>query len=144
MIVVVIIAILLSIAIPSYLSSREKAKIAAAVAEIKVVEEMIQIYNIDYEGYPDTLEDLDLKTLKNPWGNPYQYLIIEGRKKKGKNKKSVGKMRKDQEMVPVNTDFDLYSSGKDGKSQSPFTAKASRDDIVRANNGRYIGLVSEY
>jgi general secretion pathway protein G len=44
----------------------------------------------------------------------------------------------------VNTDFDLYSKGKDGKSKIPFTAKASRDDIVRANNGRYIGPVSDY
>jgi len=47
-------------------------------------------------------------------------------------------------MVPVNTDFDLYSMGKDGKSRAPFTAKASHDDIVRANDGKFIGLVSEY
>jgi general secretion pathway protein G len=80
-----------------------------------------------------------MQNLKDPWGNLYQYLKIEG-----KEKKDVGKMRKDHNMVPVNTDFDLYSKGKDGKSQTPFTAKASRDDIVRANNGRYIGLVSDY
>jgi len=144
MIVVVIIGILSSIAIPTYLNSREKAKTAAAVAEIKLVEKKIQIYNIDYESYPETLEDLGLETLKDPWGNPYQYLKIEGREKNGKKKKSVGKMRKDHEMVPVNTDFDLYSKGKDGKSKIPFTAKASLDDIVRANNGRYIGPVSGY
>ncbi len=47
-------------------------------------------------------------------------------------------------MVPVNTDYDLYSMGKDGKSTSPFTAKASQDDIVRANNGGFLGLVSDY
>jgi len=53
-------------------------------------------------------------------------------------------MRKDHNLVPVNSDFDLFSKGKDGQSKSPFTAKASRDDIVRANNGRYIGPVSGY
>jgi general secretion pathway protein G len=34
--------------------------------------------------------------------------------------------------------------GKDGKSQSPFTANASQDDIVRVNNGGFVGLVSDY
>ena len=144
MIVVVIIGILSSIAIPNYFSSREKAKMAATIAEIKILGKIISVYNIDYERYPDTLEDLGMKTPKDPWGNPYQYLKIDGREKNGKKKKSVGKMRKDHNMVPVNSDYDLYSKGKDGKSQTPFTAKASRDDIVRANNGRYIGLVSDY
>ena len=32
--------------------------------------------------------------------------------------------------------------GKDGDSKSPLTAKASRDDIIRANDGGYIGLAS--
>lgn len=144
MIVVVIIGILSSIAIPTYISSREKAKIAATVAEIKILEKMIQAYNIDNDSYPETIEDIGMQRLKDPWGNPYQYLKIEGREKNGKKKKSVGKMRKDHNMVPVNSDFDLYSNGRDGKSQTPFTAKASRDDIVRANNGRFIGLVSDY
>jgi general secretion pathway protein G len=138
MIVVVIIGILSSIAIPNYFSSREKAKMAATIAEIKILGKMISVYNIDYERYPDTLEDLGMKTPKDPWGQPYQYLRIEGAKK------GVGKMRKDRSMVPVNSDYDLYSKGRDGKSQSPFTSKASRDDIVRANNGRFIGLVSDY
>jgi prepilin-type N-terminal cleavage/methylation domain-containing protein len=55
MIVVVIIGILSSIAIPNYFSSREKAKMAATVAEIKILEKMITAYNIDNESYPDTL-----------------------------------------------------------------------------------------
>jgi len=139
MIVIVIIGILSSIAIPTYFSSKEKAKMAATISEIKILEKMIQAYNIDHDSYPETLDDLGRKTPKDSWGNPYQYFKIEGRKKKG-----VGKMRKDHNMVPVNSDFDLYSKGRDGKSQTPFTAKASRDDIVRANNGHYIGLVSDY
>jgi general secretion pathway protein G len=34
--------------------------------------------------------------------------------------------------------------GRDGASQPPLTASASRDDIVRANDGQYIGLASGY
>jgi len=47
-------------------------------------------------------------------------------------------------MVPINSDFDLYSMGKDGRSVAPLTAKDSRDDIVRANDGGYVGLASEF
>ena len=139
MIVIVIIGILSSIAVPAYFSSKKKARIAASIAEIKILEEMILAYNIDHGAYPDNLTQLRKNKLKDPWGNPYQYYKIEGRTQKG-----VGKMRKDRNMVPVNSDFDLYSKGKDGQSKTPFTAKASRDDIVRANNGRFIGLVSDY
>jgi general secretion pathway protein G len=70
---------------------------------------------------------------RDPWGNLYQYLNIE-------TQKGVGKARKDQFLVPLNSDYDLYSMGRDGKSQSPLKAKASRDDILRANNGGYVGL----
>ena len=45
---------------------------------------------------------------------------------------------------PLNSTHDLYSMGKDGDGQAPLTAKASRDDTIRANDGGYIGLASEY
>ena len=47
-------------------------------------------------------------------------------------------------VVPINSDFDLYSMGEDGKSKSPLTAKPSHDDIVRANDGAFIGLATDY
>jgi general secretion pathway protein G len=46
--------------------------------------------------------------------------------------------------VPINTDFDLYSVGPDGNTQPPLTAPVSRDDIVRANDGRFIGKAEDY
>ena len=46
--------------------------------------------------------------------------------------------------MPINSDFDLYSTGPDGASVAPLTAEPSRDDIVRANDGAFIGLASEY
>jgi general secretion pathway protein G len=53
-------------------------------------------------------------------------------------------MRKDRFLVPINSDYDLYSMGKDGKSSSPLTSKNGRDDIIRANDGAFIGLASDY
>ncbi|MDH4073829.1 MAG: prepilin-type cleavage/methylation domain-containing protein, partial [Gammaproteobacteria bacterium] len=52
--------------------------------------------------------------------------------------------RKDGSLNPLNTDFDLYSAGADGESAGPLSATKSRDDIVRANNGAFIGLGENY
>jgi general secretion pathway protein G len=55
-----------------------------------------------------------------------------------------GDCRKDGKPNPLNSDYDLYSMGADGDSMGPLSATASRDDIVRANNGAFIGLGEEY
>ncbi len=47
-------------------------------------------------------------------------------------------------MNPLNSDYDLYSSGNDKESRDPLANALSRDDIVRANNGTYIGLGEDY
>ena len=52
--------------------------------------------------------------------------------------------RRDKNANPVNSDYDLYSMGRDGKSTAQFMAKHARDDIVRANDGRYIGLAEDH
>ena len=136
MIVICIIVTLAGIAVPSYKNYIEQAKRTRCISELKLIERELLSYYIDNEGFPDSLNDIGLATLEDPWKNPYEYLPVEGAKK--------GKLRKDHFMVPVNTDFDLYSKGPDGKSSTPFTAKSSRDDIVRANNGQYVGSVSSY
>jgi general secretion pathway protein G len=54
------------------------------------------------------------------------------------------KPRKDKNLVPLNSDYDLYSMGKDGESQIPLTVKISHDDIIRANDGAFVGLAIDY
>lgn len=138
MIAIALIMVLASIAIPSYLRYRVNAMNAAAIKEIRMIEQMIFLFEMQQGRLPTDLSEFKIAS-SDPWGNPYKYLnIIDA------DNKSKGKMRKDHFMVPVNSDFDLYSMGQDEKSQSPFTAKASRDDIVRVNNGRYVGLVSDF
>ena len=136
MIVVAIIGTLASIATPNYLSYRQRAMMTKCIVEIEMIEKELMIYYIDNNVFPPNLNTIGLNNLRDPWNRPYEYLPVEGTPK--------GKLRKDHFLVPVNTDFDLYSKGADGKSVSPFTAKASRDDIVRANNGQYIGSVADY
>ena len=128
-----IIGILAAIAIPSYQHIIEKVKVSRAIAEIHGLGKEIKIY----EPLPDSLNQIGLGNRVDPWGNPYQYLKIEGVVAKAE-------MRKDRFMVPVNSDFDLYSMGKDGKSFPGFVVKESWDDIVRACDGAYVGLVSNF
>lgn len=137
MVVIGIIGVLAAIGIPNYNRSIEDAKATKAIGDISVLEKEIIAYSVSNDEYPESLEDIDREDMTDPWGNPYQYLNIATAKGKGK-------MRKDHFLVPINTDFDLYSMGPDGSSQSPLTAKASHDDIIRASNGEYIGEASSY
>ena len=88
---------------------------------------------------PVSLNDINRGGILDPWGRTYEYLnfAAAGPSWKGKARKEFG-------VVPLNTDYDLYSLGKDGNSATPLTASMSRDDVIRANNGGYIGLASDY
>ena len=136
MIVIALIGTLAAIAIPNYIEYREKAKIAQAIGDIRAMEKMIANFVIDNDRLPVSLAEIGMGGRRDPWGTPYQYVRVEGTPK--------GKLRKDRFMVPVNSDYDLYSMGRDRRSVSPFTAKHSRDDVVRASDGGYVGPASEF
>jgi general secretion pathway protein G len=89
--------------------------------------------------YPDSLDEVISPPPLDPWGRPYEYLRIDGGSVKGK-----GKLRKDKNLVPINSDYDLYSMGPDGESASPLTANPSKDDIVRGRNGKFFGVATDY
>jgi general secretion pathway protein G len=137
MLAVALVGILVAIALPAYQSHRERVRTAQAVIDIKTMDVRLQQYRLDQGSFPEDLAPIGMLGHKDPWGNPYQYTNVE-------DAKNVGSARKNKNLVPINTDFDLYSMGPDGASVSPLTAKASRDDIVRANNGRFVGTAAEY
>ena len=139
MLVLAIMSILAGIAIPSYRMATEKSKNNEAINDINEIKNAIDEFVIENGAYPLSLADLKGINLNDPWGNPYQYLNFETIKGKGK-----GKMRKDRFLVPINTYFDLYSMGADGRSVMPLTAKHSRDDIICANDGQFVGLAIDY
>ena len=136
LIVVGILGTLTGIAIPVYSHYVDKARTTEAIAEIRIMEKEILAYQETHETLPNDLTEIGRGNLEDPWGNPYQYLNFE-------NVHGKGKIRK-YKSQDLNSDFDLYSMGKDGASNPPLTANASRDDIVRAGNGKYVGLASEY
>lgn len=140
LVVVSVIGILAAIAAPTTREYVEKARAARAVAEIRQLERDIAVYRSEHDDrYPDALSDLGQEPPRDPWGRPYQYLKVEGANLKGK-----GSLRKDRFLNPLNSDYDLYSMGVDGLSQKPLTAASSRDDVIRANNGGFVGLARTF
>lgn len=137
MLAVAILGVLAAIALPAYENYRERVRVAQAVVDIGAIGTMVAKYGLDNGVFPDALADVGAGSMRDPWGQPYQYVNHEDRR-------SRGRWRRDKNIVPINTDFDVFSMGKDGDSRPPLTARMSRDDIVRANNGRFVGLASDY
>ena len=142
MLVVCIIAILAGIAVPAYTGYREKIDAAKGVADMTSIELLIEKFYAENNRYPNSLDEIGKGDLKDPWGREYQYnnnaLIIQN----DENGKCNG-CRKDGPIHPLNTDYDLFSIGKDGKSNDTIRSQPSQDDIVRAFNGSYLGIVKD-
>ncbi len=139
MVVVAVIAAILGIAIPYFQDYSERSKRAAAVSDMMSIMSSIERYLIRTNEFPPSLDDLDGVPAADPWGHSYEYLRINGVPAPNR-----GRLRKDKNLVPLNSDYDLYSKGKDGQSQMPLTARQSSDDIVRAGNGAFVGLAADH
>jgi general secretion pathway protein G len=135
--VLAVIGVLIAIALPKYESYRERVRIAQAVVDIKGIEVALTAYRLDNYDLPDDLGPVKFDGKLDPWGRAYQYTNLISRR-------GNGAARKNKNLVPLNSDFDLWSMGVDGESRGPLTARESRDDIVRANDGRFVGLASAY
>lgn len=131
--VVAIVGTLSALALPKLQDAIERARVAQAIGDIR----SLSLTLTSLDSLPDDLSSLGQVQL-DPWGRPYRY-----------NKFPPGRRvplgaRRDRFLVPINTTFDLYSLGVDGRSAAPLTALASQDDVIRANDGGYIGLASKY
>ena len=131
--------LLSAIAVPSYRAITERQKAQTAVRDLAQLGLRIQKYFTNRSEYPASLADIDAGDMRDPWGNPYRYLNFDADIPGIK-----GKIRKDHNLHPINSYFDLYSAGPDGDSKSPLTAKASRDDILWARDGSFIGPASDF
>ena len=137
LIVVSVLLTVAAIAIPNLINSLEQARVARAVSEIKMLEDEISLYYTIYYQFPDDLSQVGYPNFLDPWGHPYQYFNHA-------TMKGNGQARKDRFLVPLNSDYDLYSMGHDGQSVPPITASKSQDDVIRASDGSYVGLASQF
>jgi general secretion pathway protein G len=141
MMAILAICVLAAIAVAFHIKYKKEAQVRLAITELKIIEKKISNRVKEHGKLPEDLSDIGLDKIIDPWGRPYQYLKIYGN-----DDVKTGKInpRTNESQHHINTDFDLYSVGKDGNSAAPLAAKISRDDIIRANNGDFMGLVPDY
>ena len=138
-ITLVVVSLLVSLAVPAYDRFADRARVARAIGDIGVISIEIGKFQLrNNNALPVTLADLNIDIPLDPWGMPYEYTNIAAAGP------GVGDFRKDKNLNPLNTDFDLFSCGEDKASAGPLSAGESRDDIVRANDGAFIGLGEDY
>jgi general secretion pathway protein G len=133
---VAIIGVLAAIAIPAYSDYQEKARVNNAVMDIAVMAPIIKSYALNEGTYPDALAEVGLGGKVDPWGNAYRYLNLD--------KNGNGGARRDRNLNPLNTDFDLYSVGKNGITRLPISQRDSLDDVIRVFDGKFVNLASEF
>ncbi len=164
MIVLAIIGLLAVISGSNYLSYIEKVRVASAIASIRAIAVQLDDYVRSDKSLPATLSEIGMGDMVDPWSHPFAYLPFTtttpgsgdsgssaggssgpgGSGSTAEGKSYLGEARKDYFLVPLNTDYDLYSVGKDGNSRPPLSAPDSADDVIRANDGAYIGLAANY
>jgi general secretion pathway protein G len=139
MVVLVIAGLLASLAIPAYSQFVASARTARAIGDIASIGLEIEKFRLVNDSLPPLdLAELPVEIPLDPWDRSYTYL------NKAAAGPGKGAFRKDGNLNALNTDFDMYSAGEDGDSKGPLNAKASRDDVVRANNGAFIGRAEDY
>ncbi len=132
-----VVAVLMGVTMTTWRGWNDRAKVTKAQQDIISVSPMIDQHLLDTGELPADLAAVGQANLRDPWGNAYEYLPLT-------TPAARGHARKDHSLVPLNSDYDLYSKGPDGRSSPPLTASASRDDILRANNGRFVGPARSY
>jgi len=138
--IIAVLGILVSTGVYSVI---DRIKINNAQVDIYTIEVMITRYQSNNGELPMSLDETEAVGMIDPWERPYQFTNLADAPKTKKGKPKV-EHRKDKFLHPLNSDYDLYSKGKDGRSVAPLTSKLSRDDIIRANNGAFVGLAYQY
>ncbi|WP_417457966.1 type II secretion system major pseudopilin GspG [Kordiimonas sp.] len=92
MVVIVIIGLLTTVVVVNVLPSQDRAMVEKARADIRLLEQAVEMYRMDTLKYPSLEDGVEalmkapkgaamrsegyIKTLpKDPWGNAYQYLV---------------------------------------------------------------------
>jgi general secretion pathway protein G len=134
--VVALIGVLAAVTYPFYSNYRSKILVRQAVVDLIAMSTSIGNYWNDGHAFPASLADVGLSGKLDPWGRPYVYYNVAAN--------GIGHARKDHALNPLNTDFDLYSLGPDGKTKPQITQRDSVDDIIRGSNGAFYGVAADF
>ncbi len=137
MVAIAIMGIVITIAYGQYADYIERTKVAIAKADIVTMQTEMVRYQSNHEGrLPASLAEIGRDTYEDPWGLAYYYVDLSTVNK--------GKARKDHRLNPINSDYDLFSAGKNGVYKSQVSQKDSVDDVIRGRDGSFIGLAKDF
>jgi general secretion pathway protein G len=134
-----VVGLLFTVGVPTYRGIVERQAVQQCVRDLVTIAGELEKYRTLHFEWPDSLDELSGVPRTDPWGFEYRFLNFESDIKGIK-----GKIRKDHNLHPLNSEFDLYSVGPDGRSSAPLTAKASRDDVIYARDGSFIGIAEDF
>lgn len=139
LVVMGIILIIVALATPHLIAALDEARVARATGELHAIEVNITIYQASNGGnLPADLSQIEATSLTDPWGHPYLYFNHVSGTGNG------GILRQDLFLVPLNEDYDLYSSGNDGLTAASIGASVSLDDIIRGGSGAFTGPALQF
>ena len=155
--VIVIMGVIMSVALPTYTSYREKIRYAEAARDIGIISQRLERFYFTNSRYPEYLVEVgiqdDHELRVDPWGTPYYYLNkTDVDPDTGVPVAGANGAKPDPRTLSngngVNTDYDLFSAGADrGYNPGIFTGgnvESSWDDVIRINNGKFIGTPADY
>ncbi|HVS24358.1 MAG TPA: prepilin-type cleavage/methylation domain-containing protein [Gammaproteobacteria bacterium] len=134
--VVVVAGLIAVVGIPSMNTYVNHGRAVIAIGDIGNISGLLYRWQLNTRAFPETLAEAGLDGRLDPWGHPYRYLKIDNAQPTDR--------RLDPNLRAINTDFDIYSLGPDGETQTEIMAPQARDDVIRGNNGRFIGVAENY
>jgi general secretion pathway protein G len=137
MLVIAIIGVIVAITVPAFQTYIERGRRADAIRDLQEISDAIHKLDKTTGVLPASLAAAGFGSRLDPWNRSYQYLNL-------RTGAGNGISRKDKKLAPLNSDFDLYTMGPDGITANSLLTAASRDDIVRARDGGFIGTAEEF
>lgn len=137
MCVVGIVGILAATAMAHVPGILQKARYSRAKRDLDAFRTEITQYLASNGEFPDNWSQIGHESPpKDPWGNEYKLMNFD--------QINPGDRRKDGPVVPINTRYDLFSPGPNGSWDPNINTPGSRDDVIVAEDGAFIGKASDY
>jgi len=131
-VVCAILGVLTSMAFPAYSNYIDIVRTGRSAGDIRALETAVSAYILDKNTLPTNFSDIGPSANQlDPWNRPYVYANLTDT---GATPLAYANGK------DLNDDYDLYSLGKNGTSSPGYDETSCNDDIVRVNDGQYIGL----
>ena len=134
-VVCAVLGTLVAMAMPAFNSYIESAKNTACASDIRTIEKAVTAWLLENNrSVPEAnLSDMGITNLLDPWKRNYVYTVHTVPEDDPAALKDVTAVK------DLNTDYDLYSMGKDGASDLD-PGVTTVDDVVRSSDGNFVGV----